>query len=322
MIRAVFMGSDLFSVIVLDILLRAGEQLEPPTRVVGVVTQPDRPSGRGRKASPNFVKVKAVESRVPALQPERIRSPDAVASVLAWNPDVVIVASYGQIVPDSLLKAPPLRCLNLHPSLLPRYRGPSPIQAPILEGDRETGATLMLMTSRLDAGPIIDQETTEMDPLETAGELGQRLARLSAELLLRDLPDWAEGCLKARPQDESRATYTSRISKEEGLVDWTLPASSLARRVLAFNPWPTAYTFWDGRLLRLLRARPAVGKAEPGQVSGMRDGAIAVGTGDGLLLVDELQLAGRKPLAVAEFQRGHPEFLRSRLSPEPAWSSV
>lgn len=322
MIRAVFMGSDEFSLPSLEALVTRGHHLPDAIETVGVVTQPDRPAGRGRKLKPNPVKLAALGHDVPVLQPQRLRAPDALESVLALQPDVIVVASFGQLLPDSILEAPRFKSLNLHPSLLPRWRGPSPVQGTILAGDEQTGTTLMLMSSKMDGGPILDQDTTTVGPDETAGELTARLAEMSANLLMRDLPSWFEGRLVPRTQDDARATYTSRISREDGVIDWRLPAWELARRVRAFNPWPVASTIWEGRILRLLRARSGMGQGEPGRVEGLKDGSLAVGTGQGILLVDQLQLAGGKPLTASEFVRGHPKLLRAKFSPEVAWSSV
>jgi methionyl-tRNA formyltransferase len=313
MVRAVFMGSDSFSLPVLERLVDQGRSLRPSVEVVAVATQPDRPAGRGRKPRQSPVKSFALEHEIDVLEPLRIREETALRDFRSCRPELVVVASYGQILPDSLLREPKNGCLNLHPSLLPKYRGPSPIVGPILEGEEKTGTTLMVMSSRMDAGPIISQRSTQVEAEETAGELGARLSRLSADLLLELLPDWVDGRVKAKDQDEMAATYTSRLTKEDGRLDWKKSAEQLSRQVRAFNPWPVAFTSWNGKLLRVLRARPVAGGGEPGKVVGFREGVLLAGTGNGLLGIVELQLPGGKVLPAATIVRGRPELLAAQL---------
>ncbi len=313
------MGSDTFSLPILEALIAGGRQLSQPVELVGVVTQPDRNVGRGRKLSANPVKLRALAENLVVLQPERLREEGALHSVLALCPDLIVVASFGQILPRALCEAPPHKCLNLHPSLLPRYRGASPIAAPILAGDDVTGATLMQVSMKMDAGPIVSQEAVRLGGAETAGELEVRLARKSAELLLRDLPAWLDGQLEPRPQDESAATYTAKLTKHDGLLDWREPASTLARRVRAFNPWPTAYTSVEGRQLRVLRAGVERGSAEPGTVVDLTEGRLLVGTSQGLLAIQEAQFAGGRALNVDHLVHGHPDLRLARFDPAPPW---
>jgi methionyl-tRNA formyltransferase len=322
MARAIFMGSDAFSLPILRALLDGGTALTPAVETVAVVTQPDRPAGRGRQLAPNAVKTEALEQGLPVLQPRRVRDPESVAAILELEPDLLVVASFGQILPRALLDQPPHRALNLHPSLLPRFRGPSPIAGAILDGANETGVTLMQMSAKMDAGPILDQVEANVEPNVTAGALRDRLAQVAADLLIRDLPRWLRDELAPRPQDESLATYTSLIRKEDGEIDWSEPAALLARKVRAYNPWPVAYTGWRGRQLRLLEAQPVRGVAAPGQVQGLQGDKLLIGTGDGLLGAGRLQLAGGKPLTASELIRGHPSLLEARLGQEAAWSSA
>lgn len=318
-VRTVFMGSDRFSVPVLRAVLEHAPELRERLEVVGAVTQPDRPSGRGRRITLNPVKTVALEHGLIVLQPTRLRSPEAMADVRALDPALIVVASYGQIVPQPVLDMPRHRCLNLHPSLLPLYRGPNPVGAPILAGDRVTGVSLMLMTARMDAGPILDQRQTEIGEDETAGELEARLACMSGQVLLSALPGWIRGSIVPLPQVEEEATYTAKVRKEDGLLDWSLAAELLSRRVRAFNPWPGAFTFWNGRMLRVLGARAEPGRAKPGSVqltSGLR---LCVGTGDGLLEVVHLQLAGGRAQPAAEFVRGHRDLVGAILTSQPPW---
>lgn len=311
MVRAVFMGSDTFSLPVFEALVRRGPTLPQPVQVVAAIAQPDRPAGRGRAVGQGPIASAARSAGMALLQPPRIRDSEAIAAFRNLRPDLVVVASYGQILPRDVLDEPRYGCLNLHPSLLPRYRGPSPIQAPILAGDSCTGVTLMKVSIRMDAGPILVQEECPIEPEETAGELEGRLAARSADLLLTHLPAWLRGALRELPQQEEEATYTARLRKEDGVVDWTLAAADLARRVRAFNPWPMAHTAWNDHRVRLLRAHVEVGAGIPGHVKGMVAGALRIGTGDGLLAVTALQLAGGKPLSAAEAVRGRPALLHA-----------
>jgi methionyl-tRNA formyltransferase len=307
------MGSDEFSLPVLRALVREGKTRPAPVDVVGVVTRPDRPAGRGRRLSQSPPKSFAVERGISVLQPERVRREAALDAVLALGPDLIVVASFGQILPPRLLDSPRYSCLNMHPSLLPLYRGPSPIATPILDGAETTGTTLMLMVPAMDAGPILGQRATPIERDETAGELSARLAALSAGLLLDLLPAWIEGRLERSPQDEARATYTRLVRKEDGEIHWNRPAEELARMVRAYNPWPAAYTDWQGRRVRVLRATAVEGNSSPGVVARSREGALEIGTGRGLLRVTEMQLAGSRPLPAGDVIRGHPGLFGARL---------
>ena len=313
LLRVLFMGSDAFSLPVLQGLVENGSTLRRPVEVPVVVTQPDRPAGRGRSLRDNTVKRYAVNAGIEVLQPERVRDPAAVDTLLQHKADLIVVASFGQILPRRLIEVPRLRALNLHPSLLPRHRGPTPINSAILDGDEFTGTTLMLMSSKMDAGPILAQNVTEIGRRETAGELTERLAQMSAGLLLRRLPDWADGNIVPRPQDEGDATYTRLLRKDDARLDWTLTAETLSRQVRAFNPWPMAFTFWDGRPMRILSALPAAGHAAPGNVLGMMADGLAVGTGAGLLLVEIVQLAGGRPMPAGAMLAGHPSLVHATL---------
>jgi methionyl-tRNA formyltransferase len=307
------MGADSFSLPVLQAILERGSSMAPALNVVGVVTPPDRPAGRGRTVRSSQVKQAALERALPLLQPERVRDPDSLKGIADLHPDLIVVAAFGQILPKALLDLPPHGCLNLHPSLLPRYRGPSPIVAPILRGDDATGATLMLMTAKMDAGPILSQEPLGIGPDDTAGMLESRLARLSGDLLLKHLPAWSSGLIKPRLQDEALATYTTFVRKEDGLIDWSVPAKEIARHVRAYQPWPVAFTPWADRQLRVLRSREVPGSAEPGQAIGMRAGMLGVGTGEGLLAIETLQLSGGRAMPSGVAVRGHPALLSARF---------
>ncbi len=295
--RIVFMGSPEFALPTLNAL--AGRY-----PVVGVVTQPDRPAGRGRTLKPPPVKLLADRLGLPVIQPERLRAAEAIAQLQAWEPDLIVVAAYGQILRPAVLNLPALGCLNVHASLLPRWRGAAPIQAALLNGDDETGVTIMMMDPGVDTGPILSQRAIPILPDDTAGTLGERLAELGAALLLDTLPDYLSGNLRPQPQDESRATLAPVLTKADGALDFTQPANSLARRVRAFNPWPGTYLTWQGAPLKVLRARAVPAPvSHPGRFTIYR-GMPAVEALDGLLLLEEVQPAGRKVLSGVDFLRG------------------
>ncbi len=296
MTSIVFMGSPDFSLPTLRALAGAYE-------VVGVVTQPDRASGRGRGLKAPPVKTLALELGIPVMQPEKLRQPEAMEQLRAWNPDLIVVAAFGQILRREVLGLPRFGCINVHASLLPRWRGAGPINAAILHGDEETGVTIMVMDVGLDTGPMLRMESIRLTRDETAGSAFEKLSHLGADLLIRTLPDYLSGKLQPLPQPEAGVTYAPMIKKEEGRLDFTQDAESLERRVRAFNPWPGAFMDFDGTLLKIHRARVAVGLAEPGQRLVVHDQP-AVGAGGGLLLLEEVQPAGKKPMSGKSFLAG------------------
>jgi methionyl-tRNA formyltransferase len=309
MTSVVFMGTPEFAVPTLEAL---AEQHE----VTGVVTQPDRPGGRGRKCTPPPVKETALALGIEVFQPRSLRSPDVIAHLAAWQPDVIVVAAFGQIVPPPVLDLPPHGCLNVHASLLPRYRGAAPISAAIAAGDDETGVTIMQMDEGLDTGPIVSQARQPIGPEDTTGTLTAALAQLGAQLLIETLPGWLAGSVEATPQDEAQATHCRMLTKEDGEIDWNAPATALDRQVRASDPWPGAYTTWHGRRLKVVRARPRPGwrgAGQPGQVIELERG-IGVATGEGALELIEVQLAGKKAVDVAAFVRGQRDLVGSVLS--------
>ncbi len=296
--RIVFFGTPKFAVPSLHALL-AG-----PDRVVGIVCQADKPAGRGQHVTPPPVKQVALDANVPVLQPEKVRAPEFLDALRAWTPDLIVVAAYGKILPKSVLECPRHGCINVHASLLPKYRGAAPIQWSILRGEERTGVTIMQMNERMDAGDILLQRDITIGSDQTYGELQERLAVLGASALLDALALLRSGTLVARPQQDAEATLAPMIKKEDGRIDWTQPALSTARMVRAFNPWPSAFTHLGTKLLKVHRAHAsaAVGARPPGTVTAIHD-TIAVATGDGTLDLDEVQLEGRKRLAAAEFAR-------------------
>ena len=306
--RLVFMGTPEFAVPVLEALV--GQY-----QVVAVVTRPDRTAGRGRRVKSSPVKKTALAHDLPLLQPPSLRRPEATAELRELSPDVIVVAAYGQILPPEVLAIPPHGCLNVHASLLPRYRGAAPIAAAILAGKEQTGVTLMLMDEGMDTGPILTQAECKIEPQDTTGTLSVKLAHLGADLLVETLPRWLDGRIAPQPQDDSLATYCQMITKKDGLLDWSLPATALWLRVRAYHPWPGTYTYWRGKLLKILHARPvtiSTSGEEPGQVIGLDDG-VAVVTSTDALLLEEIQLAGKKALAAQEFIRGQRDFIGSVL---------
>jgi methionyl-tRNA formyltransferase len=295
--RTVFMGSPEFALPTLHLL----SENYP---VVGVITQPDRPSGRGKVLTPPPVKQLALELGLPLIQPERLRHLEAMQVLRDWQPELIVVAAFGQILRQEVLDLPHFGCINVHGSLLPRWRGAAPLQAAILNGDTETGITIMRMDAGVDTGPILSQRSLPIRPDETAASLSSVMAELGARLLLETLPEYLAGSLQLQPQDETLATYAPMLQKEAGLLDFQLPAIQLERRVRAFNPWPSAYTFYQEQMLKIYRARAV---ADGGKVPGTRlvfQGVPAVACTEGLLVLDEVQPAGKKLMPGRVFLQG------------------
>jgi methionyl-tRNA formyltransferase len=296
MTTIVFMGSPDFSLPTLRALAGRYE-------VVGVVTQPDRASGRGRELKAPPVKLLAQELDIPFIQPEKLKQPEAIEQLRLWDPDLIVVAAFGQILRKDVLELPRFGCINVHASLLPRWRGAAPINAAILHGDEETGITIMKMDVGLDTGPMLRQKSIRLTREDTAGSVFESLARLGADLLLETLPDYLSGKIQPLPQPEEGATYAPMLKKEEGRLDFTQVAQELERRVRAFNPWPGAFMDFEGALLKVHRAHVETGEAEAGQRLVYRDQP-AVGAGGGLLILDEVQPAGKKPMSGKSFLAG------------------
>lgn len=309
--RIVFMGTPEFAVPALEHLVLDDYQ------VVAVYTQPDRVAGRGQRSAVSPVKQAALNLNLPVVQPASFKEAGAVAQLASFQPEVIVLAAYGQLLPPSVLGLPAHGCINIHPSLLPRYRGASPVAAAILGGDEFTGVSIMLMDKGLDTGPVLAQAQIPILPQDTAGSLTTKLSRIGAQLVLDVLPRWRKGGLNPQPQDESRATSSGMLSKEDGEIDWHLPAASIWRRVRAFQPWPGCYTLWQGRQLKILEAvpLPGAGTAEVGRVIALNQGeaAFAVNTGEGILGVLRLQMEGKRAMSSAEFQRGQRQFIGAVL---------
>ena len=320
-LRLVFLGSDPIALPLLDWLAGSGRGVG---EVGAVFTQPDRPVGRGQKVQPNAIKLWAQEHGLPVLQPEKLTD-EVRGQLAAMQMDVGLVMAYGHILRDDFLGTPRLGMLNLHTSLLPKYRGASPIQAAIASGERETGVTLMRIVKKLDAGPIADVERVTIASFDTALELEAKLARASAGLVARGLPRLADGTLEFTPQDDAAATYCRKLEKNDGALDFTAPASVLAARVNGLFPWPGCAVEINGQLVKLGLADVAFASdadgrqtgRSPGEVVGADADGLLVATGEDILRLHRLQRPGGRMLAAAEFLRGFPIAAGTRLPSQP-----
>ena len=310
-LKVVFMGTPAFAVPMLSTLVDRGYD------VIGVFTQPDRQAGRGKQVAAPAVKQTALERGLRVFQPTSLRrDKEARQQLVSLSPDVIVVAAYGLFLPSDTLNLPRLGCLNVHPSLLPRYRGPSPVVSAILNGDAITGVTIMKLDEGMDSGPIVIQRQTPIGADETTGELTARLFQMGAELLVEVLPGWELGEVQAQPQDESEATVTSRLTKESGEIEWSRPAAYIARHVRAYRPWPGSFTHWRGKSLKVIEASAVESEAEPstspGRVTSLPDG-VGVVTGSGVLELRTVQLEGRRAISGRDFVRGYRDFLGSEM---------
>jgi methionyl-tRNA formyltransferase len=305
-LRIVFAGTPEFSVPALQALHDAGHTL------VAVYTQPDRPAGRGRALAASAVKQRALALGLTVEQPATLRTVEAQAGLAAHAPDLMVVVAYGLILPQAVLDIPRLGCLNIHGSLLPRWRGAAPIQRAILAGDERTGISIMKMDAGLDTGPELLRRELAIGPHETAGALHDRLAPLGAQAIVDAVRGWAAGTLSAQPQPATGATYAAKIRKDEARIDWSNSAAAIDRQVRAFNPWPVAETRLGDEQVRVWEVRPVpqaqppVGAVPPGAVTHAADGQLLVATGDGLLELLTLQFPGRKPLKARDVLNSRP----------------
>jgi methionyl-tRNA formyltransferase len=300
-LRILFFGTPEFALVSLDALLRSRHQ------VVGVVTQPDRPRGRGQRVTESPVKQRAVSAGLPVLQPERLRDAEFLDAAATLQADLGVVAAYGKILTDRVLAMPPLGLLNVHGSLLPRYRGAAPVHRAIIAGDTATGVTIMRVVKALDAGPMFATATRPIGPDETSDEVERALARLGADLLVTTLDDLTAGRTHETPQDEAAATYAPRLTKEDGNVDWIVPAVRLHNLIRGLHPWPHASAFLNDR--RVILHRSAVSgdaaDAPAGTIVEARGDRLLVATGDGTLELLEIQSEGKRKMRVREFLAGH-----------------
>jgi methionyl-tRNA formyltransferase len=312
--RIVFMGTPEFAVPSLAVLLTSEHS------VVGVVTQPDRPKGRGHELAASPIKQLAVQHKIPILQPLKMKDPAFLASLSAWKPDLIAVTAFGRILPKVILYLPPQGCVNVHASLLPKYRGAGPIQWALIRGERETGITTMLMDEGMDTGAMLLQERVAITPDDTAGTLSSRLAEVGGRLLIDTLARIQNGTVTPQLQDQSQATMAPLLKKEDGLLDWTLPAIDLANRVRGLSPWPGAYTYfgedrwviWKSQALD--RSTTAV---PPGTIMDATKEGLIVATGSGVLRIMEFQPANSRRMSVAQYLAGHTLVPGLWLGPPP-----
>ena len=301
--RVVFFGTPQFAVPSLEQLIQSAHD------VVGVVTQPDRPRGRGQKVTDAPVKVTAVQHGLPVFQPARLRDPEVKETLTRWAPELGVVAAYGKILPESVLNLPRFGMINVHASLLPRYRGAAPVQRAVIDGMPETGVTIMRMVLALDAGGMFAKVTRPIGSDETSDIVERDLAHLGASLLLHVIDDLAAGRAVEEPQNDSLSTYASKITKEEGLIDWTLAATDIHNRVRGLYPWPHAFSYLNGERLIVMRSHvaPEPTSADPGTIVDVSSGAISVATGHAeRLAIDEVQPEGRRAMKVRDYLAGHP----------------
>jgi len=297
-LRIVFMGTPEFACPTLRTLIERGEQ------VVAVVTQPDRPKGRGQQTQPSPVKVLAQEHGIPVLQPVKVRHPDAVEEIRALAPDLIVVIAFGQILPKALLEIPGKGCINVHASLLPRYRGAAPLNWCIINGETQTGVTTMLMDVGLDTGDMLLKRVTPIDPDEDTSSLHDRLSGIGAELLAETVDLAAQGRLVPEQQDDALTCYAPMLKKEDGLIDWGKDAPGIKNLVRGMTPWPGAYSYLDDKLLKVYRVQVASGTGTPGEVLRAGRDGIEVACASGSVIIHELQLEGKKRLPAAEFLAG------------------
>ena len=303
------MGTPEFGVPTLEALHGAGHE------VAGVCTAPDRPAGRGRRPRTSPVKEMAMQFGLPVLQPTTLRRPEFWEQIADYKPDSIVVVSYGLILPAEILRTPRLGCVNLHPSLLPRHRGATPIPAAILGGDHLSGVTVFLMNERVDAGDILGQRTTPINADDTSESLGRRLAVLGSELVIDVLGRQQGDKIEPIPQDEGGATLTRLLKKSDGLIDWNQSAENIGRMVRAYYGWPGAFSSWSGRSIKLVKVTVAesIGLA-PGEVAISPDAdALLIGTGDGQIALERVQMEGRKEIAAGDFIRGYRAIAGTRL---------
>lgn len=299
--RIIFMGTPEFAVQVLEAIVTAGHE------VVGVYTQPDKPKGRGKSMQYTPVKEKALEYNIPVFQPEQVRKPEVVEEMKKLEPEVIVVVAFGQILPEAILNLPPLGCINVHASLLPKYRGAAPIQRVIIDGEKESGVTTMYMAKGLDTGDMIEKMVVPIDPKETGGTYHDKLAAAGARLCLSTLQKLAEGTAPRVPQDDELSCYAHMLNKSMGELDFQKPAEELERLIRGLNPWPSAYTRLEGKTLKIYEADviEEKGVAEPGTVTAVDKKSFTVQCNPGALRITSLQLEGKKRMETAAFLLGY-----------------
>lgn len=323
MLRIIYMGTPQFAVPALEALIQAsspGTLLAEGYEVVTVVTRPDKPAGRGREIIFSPVKQASLAHNIPVWQPGSFKKAANSEALAEYHADLYIVAAFGQILPQTVLDQPRYGTINIHASLLPKYRGANPISEAILQGDPETGVSIMLLDAGVDTGPVLLRRSITIAENDTTGSLLPKLADLGAQALLEALPLWIDRKITPEPQDEERASHTRMLQKEQGELRWDRPASILARQIRAYTPWPSAYTHWRGKMLKILAARPLAWTTgtliPPGTVTVREEAGhktLAVVTGNGLLVVKQLQLEGKRAMSAEEFLRGYGQIAGQQL---------
>jgi len=298
--RILFMGTPNFARESLDALYKAGHD------ICAVMTRSDKPKNRGMRLTPPPVKELALVHGTPVYQPKTLRDGEALALIQDLNPDIIVVVAYAKILPQEILDLPPLGCLNIHPSLLPKYRGAAPIQQAILDGERVTGVTIMQMDAGLDTGDIITQRETEILPGETSGELFERLCIVGAELLVETIQMIEDGTATYTPQNSNLSSYAKPITRDMSPVDWTRTAKQITNQIRGLNPWPTATATIKDREFKLLAAHPGEGKGKPGEVLQAGKNGLEIACGDGSIYITKLQAPGKKPMNATDYLRGNP----------------
>ena len=299
--RIVFMGTPDFSVPALEALVKGGHQ------VIAAVTQPDKPKGRGKAVLMTPVKEKALEMGIPVYQPVKVREPEFVKTLADLAPDVIVVVAFGQILPKSILEIPRYGCVNIHASLLPKYRGAAPIQWAVIDGEKETGVTTMFMNEGLDTGDMLEKEVVPLDPKETGGSLHDKLSAVGGRLILSTLKGLEDGTLKGTPQTDEGSCYAKMLKKSLGDIDWTMDGAAIERLIRGLNPWPSAYTSLHGKTLMIWDADVTDREygVEPGTVAEVSKDQLIIQTGKGSLSVRSLQLEGKKRMDIQDFLRGY-----------------
>ncbi len=299
--KIVFMGTPDFAVRSLETLIHSKHE------VIGVVTQPDKPKGRGKTIQMTPVKELALEHGIPVFQPKRIRNEEAIAHVKEWNPDVIVVAAFGQLLPKEIIDMPQYGCLNIHASLLPKYRGASPIQQAVINGEKESGVTIMKMDEGLDTGDMLKKKSVQLDEKETGESLHDKLALLGGPLMLEVLEELEKGTAVLTPQKDEESSYAKMLKKDMGHIDWEKPATVIECLIRGLNSWPSAYTGFEGKTLKIWNADVVEENSEynPGTIVRTEKDAVFVQTGEGLLKLKEVQLEGKKRMDMAAFLRGY-----------------
>jgi len=306
-LRIIFMGTPDFSN---QVIL---ELIENKYNIISVYTQPDKKVGRKQEIQKSPVKITAEKNNIPIFQPLKLR--EEIENIRKLHPDLIIVAAYGKIIPQEILDIPKFKCINIHPSLLPKYRGASPLQNTLLNGEKETGTTIMLMAQEVDAGDILAQEKTKILPEERLPEFSQRMSNLSAKLLIKILPDWVNGKINPQKQDDSKATFCQMLDKKDGQINWNESAQEIFNRYRAFYPWPGIFTFWKEKRLRLTEielSKKDYSDKKIGEIFQKIDN-VYIQTGKGALKLKRIQLEGKKELTIDEFKNGYPNFLKNVL---------